>query len=60
MTSYAVHLNNDDIVGKIPGTLPQRTHANGRPTILSWMPGVIGSSGGAASPLGHMASRNEQ
>jgi hypothetical protein len=58
MTSYAFHLNDDDVMGKIPDMLPQRTHANRCPTILSWIPGVTGSPGGTAAALEHTASRD--
>ena len=60
MTSYALHLNDDDVVEKIPDMLPQLTHANRRPTILSWMPGVTGSSEELASGLDHTAPRDGQ
>jgi hypothetical protein len=58
MTSYAFHLNDDDVMGKISDMLPQRTRANRCLTILSWIPSVTGSSGGTAAARDHMASRD--
>ena len=58
MTSYAFHLNDDNVMGKIPNMLPQRTHANRCLAILLWIPSVTGSSEGTAAALDHMASRD--